>query len=266
MQLHSLGFQSQTIFTSFDGKVEDRGNYLVMRSLTNPNYFWGNLLIFDRPPQPGDYASWTALFKKEFPDPRIYHVTLAWDSPQSEVGDVTEFTKNGFLLEANATLSAKSVTLPPRFNEHLEVRPITEIEWEHMIEIQVDSSHDHLSRAEWESFSRNQSVRYLAMEKAGYGHWFGGFLQGRLVAGLGIFHRDGLGRFQTVCTDPQFQRRGICGTLVYKASLYALEKMNITELVMCADPNYHAIQIYESVGFQRRQLEHGVYWWDKTRC
>ena len=47
MKLRSLGYQSELIFTSFDGKVEDRGSYLVVRTLTNPNFFWGNLLIFD---------------------------------------------------------------------------------------------------------------------------------------------------------------------------------------------------------------------------
>lgn len=101
------------------------------------------------------------------------------------------------------------------------------------------------------------------MQEAGLGHWFGGFINEKLVAGLGIFHRDGIGRFQIVCTDPAFRRRGICGTLVYESSLYALNEMGVQTLVMCADPSYHAIQIYESVGFQRQNTEYGVCWWDR---
>jgi len=52
---------------------------------------------------------------------------------------------------------------------------------------------------------------------------------------------------------------------VYLASQQALAS-GVRELVMCADPDYHAIRIYESVGFERRALEHGVYWWDEGRA
>lgn len=43
MKLKSLGHLSEQIFTSFDGKAEDSGNYLVVRTLANPNYFWGDI-------------------------------------------------------------------------------------------------------------------------------------------------------------------------------------------------------------------------------
>ena len=56
MKLRSPGYQSELIFTDFDGQVDDRGTYTVMRTLTNPNYFWGNLLVFDRAPTRADLA------------------------------------------------------------------------------------------------------------------------------------------------------------------------------------------------------------------
>ena len=133
-----------------------------------------------------------------------------------------------------------------------------------MIELQVRSAHENLPKQEWEKFYRSQSIRYQAMVQAGFGNWYGGYLNGRLVSGLGIFHRNGVGRFQIVCTDPNYRRLGLCGTLVYLASIHAIEKMNLNKLVMCADPDYFAIQIYESIGFKQQQLEHGVYWWDRN--
>ncbi len=266
MILQSPGFRSQLIFTAFDGKSEDYGDHWAIHTLSNPNFFWGNLLIFDRPPKRGDFKKWTESFHKEFTDPRIYHITLAWDSPTGEVGDTSEFIENGFRLESTAVLSATSVVKPPKLNEQLQVKVISSSDdWEDMIQIQMASAHDHLSLSEWESFYRKQATRYQEMEKAGFGHWYGGFFEGKLVSGLGIFHRNGLGRFQTVSTHPDFQRRGFCQTLVYLSSLKALNSGHVEELVMCADPDYHAIKIYESVGFQRRALEHGVYWWDKAR-
>lgn len=266
MQLSSLGFRSELIFTAFDGLSQDRGDYWAIHTLSNPNYFWGNLLIFDRPPKRGDYERWTELFRTEFTDPRIYHVTLAWDTTESCIGDVREFQERGFLLESTAVLSTREVVRPPKFNEQIRVRPISgKEEWERAIQIQIDCAHEHLTRAEWEGFYRTQSLRYQAMEKAGFGHWYGGFLGANLVASLGIFHHGGLGRFQTVSTQPDFQRRGICQTLVYISSQMALASGMVSELVMCADPDYHAINVYESVGFKRQITQHGVYWWDKER-
>lgn len=266
MKLRSLGYKSDLIFTDFDGKVEDRGHYLVVRTLSNPNFFWGNLLIFDRPPRESDYEEWTALFKQEFNDPRIYHVTLAWDSPAGEVGDVSRFVANGFELEKKSVLAASRVVKPPKFVEGLEIRPLEgNQDWEAMIAVQVAAAHDNLPKHEWEKFYRSQSQRYQALSRAGWGHWFGGFLDGRLVTGLGVFGRGELGRYQIVCTHPDFARQGLAGTLVYKSAVFAFQQMGLRKLVMCADPDYHAAKIYQSVGFQEVQREHGVYWWDKSR-
>lgn len=266
MILHSLGYQSELVFLNFDGKVEDRDSYVVMRTLTNPNFFWGNLLVFNRPPEKGDYKSWVENFKKEFTDPGIYHITLAWDSVNGGVGDVSEFLENGFELEAKAVLTASEVVPPPKFNKDLVVKTIENQEdWQSMIELQVKSAHDNLTRHEWESFYKSQSSRYQKMSEAGLGHWYGGFLNGKLVAGLGIFHSDGVGRFQIVCTDPAYRRQRLCGTLVYKSAQHILDNGLVKTLVMCADPDYYAIKVYESVGFKQQQLEYGVYWWDKNR-
>lgn len=267
MKLDSLGYRSQLIFTEFDGLSSDRGDHWALHSLSNPNFFWGNLLIFDRPPRPGDYESWTRLFRQEFTNPNIYHITLAWDSPAGEVGDVSEFLEHGFLLESTAVLSAKEVMRPPKFNESIEVRKVQgEEEWKRVLAIQLASAHESLTVSQWEDHYLKQSFRYQAMEKAGFGHFYGAFLDGTLVACLGIFHRNGVGRFQLVSTDPEFQRRGCCQTLVYRSSQLALGSGQIENLVMCADPDYHAINIYESVGFKRQQMEHGVCWWNKSRA
>jgi ribosomal protein S18 acetylase RimI-like enzyme len=264
MKLTSLGYKSETIFTGFDGRVDDRKSYLVFRTLSNPNYFWGNFLLFDRAPRLGDAPAWIALFKKEFTDPRIYHVTLAWQTANEEVGDISEFLELGYELETKAVMTATDLHPPPKFNEKMSCQPLANAEdWKAMTNLQVDSANYDLPKHEWQKFYEGQSVRYQAMTKAGLGEWYGGYLHGKLVAGLGIFHKAGIGRFQTVCTHPDFRRQGLCGSLVYRASIHAFQEMKVQKLVMCADPDYFALKIYESVGFQREALEYGVYWWDQ---
>ena len=268
MEIQSLGFRSEFIFLHHDGEVIDRGHYTVVRTLTNPNYFWGNLLIFEEPPQKGDYQNWNQLFAKEFPDPRIYHRTFAWDSTASAIGDPAEFVENGYKLEATAVLTAKAnqIRKPKKYNSDFEIRILeSEEDWRQNIELQTKTGETHMKESEWRDFATKQSVRYRAMSKSGLGHWFGAFEGKKLVASQGLFHADGVGRYQVIATDPDYRRRGIAATMVFELARHAFEKWFVKDLVMCADPGYFAIDIYKSVGFKQTLTQHGVYWWDKTR-
>jgi predicted GNAT family acetyltransferase len=93
------------------------------------------------------------------------------------------------------------------------------------------------------------------MTQAGLGNWWGAFLDGKMVSSLGLFLEHGVGRFQNVETHPNFQRQGLCGTLVHTAAKHAFETLNARVLVMCADPEYHAARIYESVGFKPNETQ-----------
>lgn len=101
------------------------------------------------------------------------------------------------------------------------------------------------------------------MSEAGLGNWFGAFIGEQLVGDLGIFHENGIGRYQNVGTHPNFRKQGICGTLVYQSGLIALRDYKIQYLVMEADPDYHAARIYESVGFKRNEENYALSWWKR---
>ncbi len=264
MKLRSPGLRSTLIFLEFDGAVYDRGSHIAMHSLTNPNYFWGNLLVYDNAPDAEDFDRWISDFDREFTNPAIYHRTFAWQSP--EKGDLSKFLENGYKLESTAALTASEVIRPKKHNDALTIRTLqTDEDWDDVLEVELSISTPDLPRAEWAQFITNQSKRYRAMEAAGLGHWYGGFIDGQLVTSLGLFHKNGLGRFQSVATHPAHQRKGYCQTLVYEVSKQALASGEAQTLVMCADPGYHAIKIYESVGFVQQALEHGVSWHDRAR-
>jgi len=60
---------------------------------------------------------------------------------------------------------------------------------------------------------------------------------------------SGIARFQDVDTHPDHRNKGLAGTLVYRASQYALDEMAAQTLVIVADPAGPAIRIYRSLGF-----------------
>jgi len=105
---------------------------------------------------------------------------------------------------------------------------------------------------------------YRQMSEQGDGAWFGAFFGDRVVGDLGVFVRNGLGRFQSVGTHPDFRRQGICSTLVYQAALYAFSNFDAKILVIAADQNDYAYRIYESIGFSLTEQQVWLTWWEQN--
>lgn len=263
MELRSLGYRSDLIFIRFDGQVIDRGRYLVVRSPSNPNHYWGNMLIFDQPPGEGDWQRWPQIFAGEIGNPpKVTHKTFGWDTPQGQIGHAKQFVQRGYRLDEMDVLVASHVTPPKHANDDVQVRPLrSEEDWQAALDNQVrnrDEGHDEPSYRE---FRRNQNLRYRAMQGAGLGHWYGAFLDGRLMADLGLYVTDGLGRFQNVVTDAPYRRRGIAGTLVYQASQDALDRMGAEQVVLVADRGSAAGRLYRSLGYRQVERQAGLEKW-----
>lgn len=264
MNLQSLGYRTDLMFRRFEGEVLDRGDYLVVRTPKNPGYRWGNFLIFDRAPGAGDLERWKAIFANEIGTPPTYkHYVFGWDSPQR--GVIEPFLEAGFRLEESAVLTAQSVNPPPKLNTACQVRSFAgQADWQEWIKLEIAMNAalppEQREGSGYLGYLERKVAEYQAMIAAGLGQWFGAFVDGRLVASLGLFVWHGLGRFQLVATHPEFRRQGLCGTLVYQVSQMGLQQMGAQILVMVADPGYVAIQIYESVGFRRSEPMLGVEW------
>jgi ribosomal protein S18 acetylase RimI-like enzyme len=253
LRLRSLGYRTDLIFVRFDGKVTDRGEYLRVESPSNPTYYWGNFLLFARPPDLGDFARWQRLFREEFAHaPLVRHLALGWDSPEGELGFVQPFVGAGFELQQGVVLKGdpRSLRQPARPNHQILVRPLaTDQEWLTALDNGVMTRPEGYEEKAFRDYLKERMGRLRLMSEKGLGYWFGAFLGDRLVADLGIYRDGDLGRFQNVGTHPEFRNQGICGTLVYEASQYAFEKMQLKDLVIIADEGGPAARIYESVGF-----------------
>jgi predicted GNAT family acetyltransferase len=70
-----------------------------------------------------------------------------------------------------------------------------------------------------------------------------------------------VGRYQYVQTHPDFQRRGIAGTLVYEAGQLAAEKFGLETLVIVASVGSAAGRVYQSVGFKFAERQLGIGKW-----
>ena len=259
---HSLVWATSIDVLSSERVVQRRDGYLVVRSPTNPAFWWGNLLLFDEPPAAGDGERWEALFAAEFADePRVAHRTFAWDRTDDERGTMAgEFLARGYDAELSVGMIATPEEIHPHPRANAEVRvaaldPTTggpdEERWEQVIELQVAArdverlKDEELHRV----FSRARLAELRTTFQAGLGAWYVA-LDGDVVAGsMGIVVTGGRGRYQAVDTAITHRRRGICSRLLVDAARHAVATYGADRLVIVADPDYHAAGIYESVGF-----------------
>jgi ribosomal protein S18 acetylase RimI-like enzyme len=245
--------------------IERRDGFWVVRSPSNSTHYWGNMLVFDDPPAPGDGERWERALAREFGEnPRVRHRTFAWDEVSGSLGSAREeFIARGYDLEKSVGLIAAPDELAEhaRQNDEVTIRPLDpdgdDQLWDRVTDLWVDSRdmerfHDPVP---YRRFSRARLRDLRALFGAGRGAWYVALFPGGELAGsCGIVVTGGRARYQTVDTAEPYRRRGVCSRLVVAAARHAAERHLIDQYVIVADPDYHAMGLYESLGF--KQLEH----------
>lgn len=254
MQVHSLGFRTDLMLRRLAGaEVVDMGGHLVIRTPDNPFFYWGNFLLID-PPPPGTSQGWLEEFLREFPEAK--HVAIGIDGIDGETGDVTELLTAGLEVEVNVVLTADRLTRPAPAVA-AEIRPlVSEADWQQMVDARLEIDEDG-SEGHREFVERKQAeARRLTLD--GHGEYFGAFVDGVVRASLGIVtDGGGLARYQSVETHPNHRRQGLARALLVAAGDAALDRFGAKTLVIVADPDYVAIDLYRGLGFtdSERQVQ-----------
>lgn len=260
MEVCSLGMQTSLMFHRFSGDVADKGDYLVVRTPRNPAYRWGHRLIFANPPGPGDFERWTTLFREEIGGPpEVNHMIFTWENDSASLGEAEPFIEAGFNVIWDVTLVAESLTPPRRYNRDVEVRRIkTDADYDAMADLYAHAPAEGDTPEAHRDFMAQHLVGYREMDEAGLGMWFGAFKGDQAVAGMGLFAQDSVGRYRNIVTHSDHRRQGIAQTMLYEATLYVQDNIDARTLVIVADPEYHALEIYKSLGFEERERSAGL--------
>jgi ribosomal protein S18 acetylase RimI-like enzyme len=245
---------------------------LVVRSPSNPGHYWGNLLIFDDAPAPGDGARWAERFEAEFAGaPGVLHRTLAWDRPDGELGAAREeLVPRGYELEETVGLEAgaDAIERHPRESRDVVVRALDhagssdERLFEQVIELQVIDRLAQFDREGQYAYARTRMRDLRALFTARGGAWFVAIdaAEDRVVGSCGIVIADEQrGRYQAVDTVASHRRRGVCSRLLVDAARTIEQRHGTRRFVIGADPHYHALGLYESLGFEPVERIAGAY-------
>ncbi|MFC6160412.1 GNAT family N-acetyltransferase [Kribbella jiaozuonensis] len=255
MDITSLGYRTDLLLLELGGSIfRDTGEYVVVRTPANPGFWWGNFLLYRTPFAPDDAKIRVDDFRREFPDAE--HVALGIDSVDGEIGAEDEVKAAGLTIDRSVVMTADRVVPPPRPNTESTYRFLdSDDDWAQLFNLSLATA-DMTVDAAYEDFTRRKQATQRELVAAGHGKWFGAFEGDRLQSSMGLmFDGKGVARFQTVQTSPEDRGRGLAGTLVHHVSTYGLTEGGARTLVMVADPDYLAVRIYRSVGFEDTETQ-----------
>jgi RimJ/RimL family protein N-acetyltransferase len=274
----ALGFRSELIFHRADGEVLDcRAEHgcRVIRTPSNPTYYWGNYLLFEHAPRPGDEARWLALFERLIAaaQPESTHRAFGWmeDAP----GDISVFLAAGYTQNNATVMQTDVVPSVPAPTLDVQLRPfalagaVAERDWSALVALSVATRGEQFTESDYWPFARRRAERWRALAQAGQGNWFGAFVDDagsmpRLVAALGVYVEgepeagERLARYQSVMTDAAYRRRGLCRALVAAAARHARDELRADRLIIVAAAGDMPEQLYAGLGFVAAGLQRGV--------
>lgn len=262
MEITSKGIQSDFIFHGFEGVSTDHRDCISVCTPKNPDYFFGNFLLFSGPPAVGDFARWMKRFEVVFAaHPAVRHHTFQWlPSAVPNPAAMDEFKQAGFTVDETSVLATQSVHTDKPAPKGVEFRQIrTDAEWLAVIDAQTRDGFPQIPPDEYRRYKEATFANYRRMSEQGLGDWWGAFKGAKLVADLGLFFGEGVGRFQSVETTPEHRRQGICRAMVNHVSNHGLAARTGITLIMHADAHDVARGIYCSVGFKEIEVIHAAF-------
>lgn len=253
MRVHSIAWRTDVQLRRLEGaRLRERAQQMVVRTPENPTYRWGNFLLLAASGAV-DARACAERFAAELPDAE--HVAVGVDTRAGERPAIVALEGSGISCEVNTVLTARVLRAPRPRAHGAELRPVSSDEdWRQAIALRLAGGEDGEGCGYREFLERHMAAVRRACER-GHGAWLGAFRGGEMLSGLGIFDAGaGEARFQAVDTHPAHRRQGLASSLLTAAGEYARERLGAHTLVIVAEPEHFAIELYRALGFQ----DHGV--------
>lgn len=253
MEIKSIGLRSDLFYLENYSTFIEKENYLVVKSLDNPEFFWGNFLLYKKPPSENDCDIWPVDFKNEFiENPNVKHISLTWDVFGAKPL-VEKFINAGFEYNEVIVLVAEKVKTTKDLNLPIIFKKIeSNFEWNQVLNLQVSVGieTDNYKEVIYRDFLTKRYHAYKKLVEENQGHWFGAFYKGELVSDLGLFGNDDFARFQSIETHKEFRGKGIAQHLIK----FAMESMPKKQYIIQADHDGEAINLYMKIGFEIKEV------------
>lgn len=257
------GWRTDFTMHGVAGVVEEHDDCIVVRTPSNPTFYWGNLLLLRDAPRDEDVGLWRARFEREITrrQPASDHVAIGINVPYA--GQLLPaWQAAGLELHVNAVmrlLPGQLVALGASTAHEVLVRPIVwATEVDAIITLECADVHG-FEPTGYRAYRERLFGHYRTLHQQGLAEWFGLWCDGVLAADCGLVRDRAVpqatARFQRVATHPAWRRRGLARALVHHVGRYALQAWQAAEVIMVADPDDVAIQLYRSLGWREFERE-----------
>jgi ribosomal protein S18 acetylase RimI-like enzyme len=236
---------------------------IVVRTPSNPGFYWGNCLLLAEDPADEDVDAWLSRFMQAVGDggPPPRHVAIGINTAY-QGQTLPAWSAAGLTLYVNAVMRCRPGDLlaPARAPAgQVVVRPIDfDRDVPAIVDLECADVHGHDPVA-YRHYRERQFALMAPLHASGLLHWFGLWCDGVLAADCGLMREHAApgatARFQRVATHPQWRRRGLCTALVAAVSRFGFTQWQVGEQIMVADPDDVAIGIYRALGFQAFEQE-----------
>ena len=256
----SLGLRTEIMMLKPFGRQTAHSDCLQFVSPAMPDYYFGNCLIFPKPPAAGDFPRWTSRFETLFADMAgIRHQTFLWPSHPFDPSGILPFTEAGFELDATAVMTSTHPKALRPLAAGIALRQVTsDADWQAVSDLQISVGLEDMEYAGYSDFERRRMAVLRRWAEAGNGGWFGAVEGSKLVGSLGLYVESGVARYQAVGTHKKYRGRGIAGALLEFAACCIAQQHDVEQFVIIADQDSNAHRLYLKSGFEFNSAEHSL--------
>jgi GNAT superfamily N-acetyltransferase len=250
-----LGFGTDLAIRQIEGSHVERGDgFWRIRTPANPTFYWGNFLLLDDVASEIKIESVVALYASQLPN--AAHVAIGIDGGAVNVERYRGFRNHGIEVESAAILTASTRDITPGPSPVVVRALESDDDWRQYVEVGLATRESYFEESAYRRYLTDGVAQRRLAASTGRALWLGAFVENELAAHLGIYDcGDGIARYQKIETFPGFQRRGYASALIRSAAQHAREVFDSQTLVIAADPNYHAINLYRSLGFVQTETQ-----------
>ncbi|MCK8484393.1 GNAT family N-acetyltransferase [Aliiroseovarius sp. S2029] len=256
--MRSLEFATDLMVQSGQCLVTCHPDRVVQITPEEPNFWFGNRVIFCDPPTDADRL--IAQFHADVPTAK--HLCIGWDIPNLARDEVAAvFDGSGLRVEQSDTLALRGDLNRAQTPDGLTIRPMEcADDWVQSEAIaKVDLIKDGAPERGMDDYLRQKTKARQVQIAKGLGQWFGAFDGDWLVGDMGIFHDDKLIRYQSVQTHEDHRRRGICAALLCVCLDWARSRAPKALPVIVAQADSDAGRLYRRAGFELAETTMSVY-------
>lgn len=230
--------------------------YLVRANPARPDFYSGQFLVLDQPPDPASIEDWMATFRRELAAVDPHFIRIGWETDDDAAWPGRSVLPAGTDYQHLAVLRRDDVPAPVDL-AGLSIRALhRDTDWDQMVQLSIAETAPHYVDAYAAYYRWHVGIyRDLVAPPRGGAFW-GAFDGDRLAGCLGLVTTPRWMRFVDVMTGASHRRRGVCSALIAHALGVGFADHPGAIAIIVSNAGSDADRLYRRLGFRQIGSQH----------